>query len=86
MRYLYICPRCKTVYSAESEVPSFDKRCVDCNEKLKYANCNKEEWDQKSESEKKEYKELDSIVKDDPELKKIIEKKLSEISGNKIKI
>jgi hypothetical protein len=35
---------------------------------------------------KKEYKELDSMLKDDPELKKMIEKKLSEISGNKIKI
>jgi len=35
---------------------------------------------------KREYKELDSILKEDPELKKMIEKKLSEINGNKIKI
>jgi hypothetical protein len=35
---------------------------------------------------KKEYKELDSIIKEDPELKKLIEKKLSEIDGSKIKI
>jgi ferritin-like metal-binding protein YciE len=35
---------------------------------------------------KKEYKKLDSMIKEDPELKKLIEKKLSEIDGNKIKL
>jgi hypothetical protein len=35
---------------------------------------------------KKEYKELDSMLKDDPELKGMIEKKLSEINGNRTKI
>jgi hypothetical protein len=35
---------------------------------------------------KKEYKELDKIIEENPELKNLIEKKLSEIEGNKIKI
>ena len=35
---------------------------------------------------KKEYKDLDKMIEEDPELKKLIEKKLSEINGNKIKI
>jgi hypothetical protein len=35
---------------------------------------------------KQEYKELDSMMKENPELRKLIEKKLSEINGNKIKI
>jgi hypothetical protein len=45
-----------------------------------------EELFQTIEQLKKEYKELDSMINDDPELKKMIEKKLSEINGNKIKI
>ena len=35
---------------------------------------------------KMEYKELDKMIEDDPELKKLIEKKLSEIDGNKLKL
>ena len=35
---------------------------------------------------KMEYKDLDKLIEEDPELKKLIEKKLSEINGNKIKI
>ncbi len=35
---------------------------------------------------KKEYKGLDTMIRNDPELKRLIEKKLSEIDGNKMKI
>jgi hypothetical protein len=35
---------------------------------------------------KKEYKDLNFIIEQDPELKQLIEKKLSEISDNKIKL
>jgi hypothetical protein len=35
---------------------------------------------------KKEYKNLDNQINEDPELKKLIEEKLSEISGSKIKL
>jgi len=35
---------------------------------------------------KMEYKDLQNMIEEDPELKKLIEKKLSEINGNKIKI
>lgn len=35
---------------------------------------------------KMEYKELDNMIKNDPELKKLIENKLSEINGTRIKI
>ena len=57
MRYLYICPTCKKAYSAESDVPDPSRECLVCSTKLVYANCNKEEWEQKTEEEKKAIKE-----------------------------
>lgn len=57
MRYLYICPTCKKAYSAESDYPDASRECLVCNSKLVYANLNKDEWDQKTEEEKKEIKE-----------------------------
>lgn len=61
MRYLYICPTCKKAYSAESDYPDAMRECLECNTKLVYANCNKEEWDKKTEEEKTAIKE--SVLK-----------------------
>lgn len=57
MRYLYICPGCKKAFSMESIQPDKTMQCSVCETKLIYANCTKEEWDQKTEEEKKAIKE-----------------------------
>ena len=67
MRYLYVCPTCKKAYSAESDRPDTIHECLVCNSRLIYANCNKDEWDQKTEEEKKVIKEtiLQELVKEE---------------------
>jgi DNA-directed RNA polymerase subunit RPC12/RpoP len=57
MRYLYICPTCKKAYSAESDRPDTIHECLVCNSRLIYANCSKDEWDKKTEEDKKVIKE-----------------------------
>jgi hypothetical protein len=57
MRYLYICPKCKKVFSAEGEVPSKTQECAACEVKLYYTGYTKDEWDSKSSEEKTEIKE-----------------------------
>lgn len=56
MRYLYVCPSCQKAFSDESAVPLTMKTCPNCKNRLVYANCTKEEWDQKTQEEKQELK------------------------------
>jgi len=52
MRYVYVCPKCRGIYSNESTSPNEAQKCPDCNDGLYYLKCIKSEWDQKSSSEK----------------------------------
>lgn len=56
MRYLYVCPSCQKAFSDESAAPLTIKACPNCSNRLVYANCTKEEWDQKTQEEKQELK------------------------------
>lgn len=56
MRYLYVCPSCQKAFSDESAAPLSAKVCPNCHNRLVYANCTKEEWDQKTQEEKQELK------------------------------
>ena len=56
MRYLYVCPSCQKAFSDESAAPLTIKACPNCNNRWVYANCTKEEWDQKTQEEKQELK------------------------------
>lgn len=56
MRYLYVCPSCQKAFSDESAAPLTIKACPNCNNRLVYANCTKEEWDEKTQEEKQELK------------------------------
>ena len=56
MRYLYVCPSCQKAFSDESAAPLSAKVCPNCHNRLVYANCTKEEWDQKTQEEKQDLK------------------------------
>lgn len=57
MRYVYVCPTCKNVYSMESAEPQQDFECPSCKVNLIFLGCSKEEWGMKTEQEKAEIKE-----------------------------
>jgi uncharacterized Zn finger protein (UPF0148 family) len=57
MKYVYVCPKCKTVYAKDGDLPDETQVCPDCNDQLIYLKTTKEEWDQKSSFEKLETKE-----------------------------
>lgn len=57
MRYVYVCPTCKNVYSMESAEPQQDFECPGCKVNLIYLGCSKEEWGTKTEQEKAQIKE-----------------------------
>ncbi len=57
MRFLYVCPKCRKIFSAESEIPSKTQECFACETKLIYSGYTKDEWDRKTTEEKAEIKE-----------------------------
>jgi hypothetical protein len=57
LKYLYVCPKCKTVDAMESDLPNPTVSCTACDVQAIYLQCTKEEWDQKTSSEKIEHKE-----------------------------
>lgn len=57
MKFVYVCPKCKTVYAKEDDKPDETQVCPDCNDQLIYLKTTKEDWDQKSSQEKFETKE-----------------------------
>lgn len=54
MKFVYVCPRCKTVYTDDSNQPNETQMCPDCKDYIYYLKCTKEEWDQKNAEEKTE--------------------------------
>lgn len=57
MKFAYVCPKCKIVYSKEGMQPDITLICPDCRERFVYLRHTKEQWDQKSAEEKEELKE-----------------------------
>lgn len=57
MKYVYVCPKCKTVDTVESDLPDQTVSCTACDVQAIYIKCTKEEWDQKTSLEKIDHKE-----------------------------
>lgn len=57
MNYAYVCPKCKSVYSRDTELPDETRVCPDCKDRLCYLKHTKDGWDQKSSEDKAAFKE-----------------------------
>ncbi len=57
-RYLYFCPKCHNLGSAEHHNPTDYQACSDCQSQMVYAGVTKEEWDSKTREEKDKIKAM----------------------------
>ena len=55
-RYLYFCPKCHNLGSAEHTNPTDYQECSDCKSKMVYTGITKTEWDSKTREEKDKIK------------------------------
>lgn len=55
-RYLYFCPKCYFLGSAEHKDPRDYQKCDECKGAMIYTGLIKAEWDQKSPEEKEQIK------------------------------
>ena len=56
-RYIYFCPGCSFLGSAEHENPNELQECSQCKSIMKYAGITKDEWDTKTKEEKEVIKQ-----------------------------
>lgn len=56
-KYLYFCPKCHFLGSAEHEDPNEYQQCLECKSGMIYTGIAKTEWDTKSKEEKEAFKE-----------------------------
>ena len=55
-RYIYYCPNCHYLGSAEHSAPNEYQGCSECKSAMVYAGYTKAEWDTKSKEEKEQIK------------------------------
>lgn len=55
-RYIYYCPNCHYLGSAEHKTPNEYQGCSECKSAMVYAGYTKAEWDTKSKEEKEQIK------------------------------
>ena len=56
MKYVYICPHCKSVMQKESDLPQLSLECTQCHSGVLYAKCTLDEWNGKGVEEKEALK------------------------------
>ncbi len=57
VKFAFVCPKCKTVYSDETETPLNGVQCPDCNLQMHYMGVTSHTWNQFSDDEKAALKE-----------------------------
>ncbi len=57
LKYAFVCPKCKEVFSDETEVPLNGAACPTCNLQMHYMGVRADTWNKFSEDEKAALKE-----------------------------
>ncbi len=56
MEYMYLCPKCKEVYSQENDEPIKNLKCPECDNSLLYTGFTSGKWNTKTQSEREKIK------------------------------
>lgn len=57
MKFAFVCPKCKTVYSDETEVPLNGVPCPECSLQMHYIGVTTDSWNKLSQDEQTAIKE-----------------------------